>query len=191
MEELRQLRVAIVTTDGFEMEQLCGSLLALQDAAADVEILALHPGEIHGCVGSGSTGSDVLASRSVEQVTPSDFDAIVLPGGKRSADRLRFEPSIVSFVKACHQAGKPIAAIGDSVAVLLAAGLVRGRNVTASPALAEELRAAGACWADKPVVTDGHWITARGTEDLAAFLRETIAVFSRSGPQVVQVAESA
>jgi protease I len=51
-----------------------------------------------------------------------------------------------------------------------------GRRVTSVPAIADDLRNAGAQWEDAEVVVDGNLISSRRPPDLPAFMRTLIGV---------------
>ena len=53
--------------------------------------------------------------------------------------------------------------------MLISAGLVRGRRMTSSRGVADDLVNAGATWVDEPVVVDGNIISSRVPKDLPAF----------------------
>ncbi|MBI2896461.1 MAG: type 1 glutamine amidotransferase [Deltaproteobacteria bacterium] len=110
----------------------------------------------------------VITQLAVENASADDFDAVVIPGGY-SPDRLRTNPRMVELVRDFIRAGKPVAAIGHAVALLVEADVVDGRTVTSWPSIVADLRNAGARWIDRDVVVDGTLITARSPEDLSAF----------------------
>ncbi len=67
------------------------------------------------------------------------------------------------MVRHFAEANKPIAAICHGAQVLTAAGVVKGRKVSAYPAVAPEVRAAGGEYADialDAALTDGNLVTA-------------------------------
>lgn len=100
----------------------------------------------------------------INEVHPRDFAAIYIPGGQ-SPDRLRAHPNVVSLVRDVFRMGKPIGAIGHGAQLLLSAGLVHGRRLTASPTVRVDLEAAGAWVVDREVVVDGNLITSRTSDD--------------------------
>jgi len=106
-----------------------------------------------------------------------DFDAVVIPGGF-SPDILRREPVIVNFVREAHDAGKPIAAICHAPWELISAGVVRGQKLTSYHTIQDDLRNAGAEWTDEEVVVDRNWVTSRQPQDIPAFNREMLKVFT-------------
>ena len=53
--------------------------------------------------------------------------------------------------------------------------------MTSVPAIADDLRNAGAKWADAEVVVDGNFVTSRRPDDLPAFMRAVIEVAVGAG----------
>ncbi len=109
-----------------------------------------------------------------------DYDGLVLPGGVANPDALRTDSDAVAFVKAFFDAGKPVAAICHAPWTLIEADVVRGRTLTSWPSLQTDLRNAGATWVDQEVVRDGSLVTSRNPDDLPAFNREIVELFSGS-----------
>src|SRR5690606_16853569 len=90
--------------------------------------------------------------KTLDQVSASEYDALVLPGGTINPDKLRIEESALSFVKEFFDAGKPIAAICHGPWTLINAGVVKGREMTSYKSIKQDLINAGANWVDKEVV---------------------------------------
>jgi protease I len=102
-----------------------------------------------------------------------DFDAddlvgILAPGGW-APDKLRRDTDVLGRVRELHAAGKMIATICHGPWILISAGIVRGRRLTSSVGIRDDLLNAGAEWLDAPVVVDGNIISARVPKDLPAF----------------------
>ena len=103
------------------------------------------------------------------EVTPEEFDGLVLPGGVSNPDTLRINPDAISFVKHFVLANKPIAAICHGPWTLIEANGVSGQTVTSWPSLKTDLENAGATWVDQEVVVSGSLITSRKPADVPAF----------------------
>jgi uncharacterized protein (DUF2236 family) len=105
-------------------------------------------------------------------------DALLLPGGAVNAGRLRTEPAVQSFIQQINGAGKAMAVICHAPWGLVRAGLARGRTLTSYHTLRDDLRNAGATWADREVVVHGTLVTGRQPSDVPAFTREVLNLFA-------------
>jgi len=110
----------------------------------------------------------VTIDASADQVDPSAFDAVLIPGGY-SPDHLRTDAALVVFLKKFAASGRPMAAVCHGPQLLIEADAVRGRTVTSWPSIRKDVINAGAAWVDREVVEDGNLITSRKPEDLEAF----------------------
>jgi protease I len=179
MASLNGLRVAALTTDGFEEAVLTEPVRTLQASGAHVEIVAPHAGEIQG-LQEATTGRRLTVDRLLHDARPDDYDALLLPGGALSADALRMRAEVQAFVRDVHQAGKPIAAICHAAWVLISAGLVPGRTLTSHFSVQDDVRNAGGTWVDHATVQDGNWLTSRDPHDLEVFLPALVDFFARA-----------
>jgi protease I len=92
-------------------------------------------------------------------------------------------PNAVAFAKAFFDAGKPVAAICHGPWTVIETGAARGRRIASWPSLKTDLRNAGAEWVDQPVVTDGNLVSSRNPDDILAFNRGIIDLFSGAREQ--------
>jgi len=176
-EMLRGKKVAILAADMFERVELEEPRQALEDAGADVEIVSIHDGEIQGFDHFDPAGK-LTVDRTVEEVSPADYDALLIPGGVGNPDQLRGDAKAVEFVRGFHEAGKPMAVICHGPWMLVESEVVHGKKVTSWPTLETDIRNAGGRWVDEEVVVDGNVVTSRKPDDIPAFNREMLRVFS-------------
>jgi protease I len=174
---LKGKKVAILAADMFERVELEEPRKALEDAGGDVEVVSLEEGEIQG-FDHFEPANTVQVDRTIEEVSPDDYDALLIPGGVGNPDQLRGDENVVSFVRSFHEAGKPMAVICHGPWVLVESGVVRGRRVTSWPTLETDIRNAGGDWVDDEVVVDGNLVTSRKPDDIPAFNREMVRIFS-------------
>ncbi|HEX4154485.1 MAG TPA: type 1 glutamine amidotransferase domain-containing protein [Acidobacteriaceae bacterium] len=177
--QLEGKRIAILATDGFEQAELTEPKKNLEKAGAKVTVLSVEktPKEIKGW-DRKDWGEKVKVDRLVSQANPSEFDALVLPGGQINPDKLRMDQDAVDFVKRFAETGKTVAAICHGPWLLVEADLVRGKTVTSWPSVHTDLKNAGANWVDKEVVIDGQFITSRKPDDIPAFSKKIIEALS-------------
>jgi protease I len=175
---INNLRVAVIATDGFEETELTVPVRTLKEAGAKVDVVSPKTGHIQ-AFRHFDKSITVNVDRSLEEVNPGSYDAVMLPGGALNADQIRVEPKLKSFLRQINEASKPIAAICHAPWELVSAGLVRGRKLTSYFTIQDDMRNAGAHWVDEEVVVDGNLVTSRQPSDLPAFNREMIGLFSR------------
>lgn len=176
---LKGRRVAILATDGFEQSELVEPRKGLEAAGAFTKIVSPQTGVIRGW-SFKFWGDGFLVDTVLDQTSPEDFDALLLPGGVFNPDALRMIPKAVAFVKAFFDAGKPVAAICHGPWTIIETGAAKGRKMTSWPSLKTDLTNAGATWLDKEVVVDQGLVTSRKPEDIPAFNREMIKLFEQA-----------
>jgi protease I len=176
---LQGKKVAILATDGFEQSELLEPRKALDEAGATTQVVSPAEGKVKGW-NHKEWGNEVPVDVSLDSAKAEEFDALLLPGGVMNPDQLRMNAKAVEFVKHFTEAGKPVAAICHGPWTLIETGAVRGRTMTSWPSLKTDLKNAGATWVDKEVVSDKGLVTSRKPDDLPAFNREMIRLFSEA-----------
>jgi protease I len=167
---LQGKRVAILMTDGVEQVEYTGPRGFLEEQGAQVTLVSPKQAgeEIQG-FNHMDLGDKFKVELNVRDARPSDFDALVLPGGVANPDQLRLSPDAIGFIREFGHENKPIAAICHGPWTLIDAELVTGRRVTSWPTLQIDLQNAGAEWSDEQVVVDGKLVTSRKPDDIPAF----------------------
>lgn len=179
-EVLRGKTVAVLTADGFNLDELQTAKRILERAGAWVDVVAPKRGWI---LSESDAFDGAMADFSAGAALADDFDALYIPDG-RCIDDLLQNKQAVAFVQDFFELERPVATSGRGVAMFLAAGVVRGRRLTSAAALLLARMTAGAKWLDFPVVQDLGLITAQSSESLPRFLPAFIRSFSeRSFPQ--------
>jgi protease I len=168
MRDISGKKVLILATHGFEQSELEVPRDRLKAAGATVEIASPEAGEIKGWQ-KKDWGAAVKVDKSLDDVRPGDYDAIVLPGGQMNPDTLRGNRQALDLIRAFFDAGKVVAAVCHAPWLLIDTGIARGRQVTSWPTVRTDLENAGANWTDAEVVTDKGLVTSRKPADLEAF----------------------
>jgi protease I len=170
-------KVAILVDQGFEQVELIKPRKALDNAGAETKVVSPQEGEVRGW-NIKKWGKSIAVDVPLESADPSEFDALLLPGGVMNPDKLRINSQAVEFVKHFIDAGKPVAAICHGPWTLIEAGGVQGRTLTSWPSLQTDLRNAGANWVDQEVATDKGLVTSRKPDDIRAFNKKMIEEFA-------------
>jgi protease I len=181
--KLNGMRVAILVTDDFEQVELTEPKKALEQAGATTMIISPNPGQVQGM--NHDVKADMFkVDMTLDQANPSDFDAVMLPGGALNADALRMVPQAQKFVQQMDASGKPMAIICHAPWLLVSARCVKGRTLTSYYTIQDDIRNAGGNWVDKEMVRDGNWVTSRSPKDLGAFNPAMVALFAESKSSV-------
>lgn len=175
---LTGMHVAILVGDGFEQVEMTEPRKALDAAGATTVLVSPCAPEVQG-FNHDDRGERFPVDCSLDQANATDFDALLIPGGVRSPDRLRMEPTAVSFVKQFTEQGKPVAAICHGPWMLVEAGAVKGGKLTSWPSLQTDIRNAGGTWVDEVVVEDNNIVTSRKPDDIPTFSQTMIDLFAR------------
>lgn len=175
--DLSGKRVAIVVANGFEQIEMTDPREALDGAGAETDLVSIEDGEVKGWEHT-EWGETFDVEVPIDDADPDDYDALLLPGGVMSPDRLRRDERVLAFVRAFFEAGKPVAAICHGPWTLIDAGVVEGRRVTSYPSIRRDLENAGAEWVDEEVVVDQGLVTSRKPDDLPAFDAKMIEEFA-------------
>jgi len=136
---------------------------------------------------TASRGVVLLPETTLDAVLDQDFDLVVLPGGLGGAQRLEADQRIAALLRRMTEQGRYVAAICAAPKVLVSAGLVSGREVTAYPGVLDgqpDIKLSSAA-----VVRDGTFITSRGPGTAMDFALSLIEILC--GPAKRNEVESA
>jgi protease I len=76
---------------------------------------------------------------------------------------------VLNLVRQVHEAGGMVATICHGPWILISAGIVRGRRLTSTVGIRDDVVNAGAEWVDEPAVIDRNIVSSRVPKDLPAF----------------------
>jgi protease I len=163
--------VLLLVGDDYEDLELQYPRLRLREAGF-VPVLA---GQAANARYRGKHGYPATSDVALADVRAESFAGIVVPGGWMP-DKLRRDPHVLELVRAFDRQRKLVASICHGGWICISAGVVRGRRYTGSLGIRDDLVNAGACFADAPLVVDGHHVSAQKPDDLPLFLPACLAV---------------
>jgi protease I len=167
-QRLKGKKVAFLATHGVEQVELTEPWKKVEEEGGTPELISLESGEIQG-FDHLDKGDTFKVDRTVEEVSESDYDGLVLPGGVANPDFLRADEEAVAFARSFLEGGKPVAAICHGLWTLVEADVVRDRTITSWPSIRTDIRNAGGNWIDEEVVVDNGLVSSRKPDDLPAF----------------------
>jgi protease I len=159
--------------DVYEDLELWYPKLRLEEAGFSTRLAAP---EIRGY--SGKHGYPATADLRLEDARSADFAGLLIPGGFMP-DKLRRDVKVLSLTREFFEQGKLVAFICHGGWIPISAKILRGRRVTGSRGIKDDLENAGGLWVDEPVVVDGNLISSRTPKDLAPFARAMVEFLAR------------
>ncbi len=176
MATLSGKRIAILTENGFEEEELTSPRQALEQAGAIVDIISPQQTTVRGWK-HDHWSIELPVNVALDEADADNYDGLMIPGGVLNPDKMRINRDCVEFAQQFLQTGKPVAAICHGPQLLIETRLLQGRHMTSYPSVRTDLENAGAHWEDKEVVVDHGLVTSRSPKDLEAFNSKMIEEF--------------
>src|SRR3954464_7454394 len=173
MADIKQSKILIIATNGFEQSELEVPRDQLKSAGAKVTIASPDGKQIMGW-DQKDWGRPADVDIAIADAKCADYDALVIPGGVINPDKMRMDEKIVGLVKEFLASGKIVAAVCHGPWMLVEAGALQDRKATSWPSLKTDMKNAGADWVDQEVVVDDGIITSRNPGDLPAFVKKII-----------------
>ena len=123
---------------------------------------------------SEKPGHNFILNYSFDNVDATQYDGLVIAGG-RAPEYLRLDPKVLDIVRHFFKTNKPVAAICHGIQILTAAGVAKGRTMTAYPAVGPEVTLAGGNFRDvdaSEAVVEGNLVTSPAWPGNSAMTRE-------------------
>jgi protease I len=171
--KLQGKKVIQFVSDDFEDLELWYPVLRLREEGAKVDIVGDEANKKF----IGKYGVPIESNLAFNDINPDDYDALLVPGGW-SPDKLRRYDKVIEITRAMDKDQKPIGQICHAGWVLISANILKGKKVTSTPGIKDDMMNAGAEWLNEAVVVDGHLISSRRPPDLPDYMREFIKVLA-------------
>ncbi|MBN9229218.1 MAG: type 1 glutamine amidotransferase [Legionella sp.] len=170
-------RVAILVANGFEQVEMTKPRQALEQAGFATTLVSPETDKVKGW-NSTQWGEEFPVDLVLKDADANQFDTLLLPGGVINPDALRINDQALKFIKDFHEQKKPIAAICHAPWLFINTGIAQGLRLTSWASVKTDLVNAGAQWLDQETVIDGHILTSRKPDDIPAFNKAMVQLFS-------------
>ena len=176
-QQLAGKTIAILVASGFEETEMTEPQRGLLAAGATMKVVSHEQGLVNGWLGK-AWGHYFPVDVPLSAALAADFDAVLVPGGFRSVEKLQGVAHTQRFLRGFADAGKPMAVCGKAIALLASAERLQGRTVAAASESKDEAAAAGAILSTDPLVTDRNLITVADEYDMEGLKRAIVETFT-------------
>lgn len=154
------MKAMIIAAPGVQDQEFVYPYYRLQEAGYQVDV-AVPDGKVRFVHKSfQGIGGLWLPSTQGLPILPTELpDILILPGGVKAMEKLRLDEGLLEFIAEVDRRGLPIGSICSGAQLLISAKIVRGRRITAYPAMRVDVSNAGATYIEEPVVTDRNLVT--------------------------------
>lgn len=170
---LKGKKVIVLLEEGFEDLEFWVPVMRLREEGASVLVASEEKGKTY----KGKHGLEAISDTKIGSLSPSQIDAIVVPGGW-APDKLRRYESVKKLLKEADSQGKIIGMLCHAGLVGISADIVKGLKATGSEGIKDDLINAGAQWADEPAFRVGNVVWGRVVKDIPDFCRELVKAIS-------------
>ncbi len=158
--------ILIFVHEIYEDLELWYPKIRLEEAGFKTLVAGPEAGKVY----IGKHGYPCKSDITFDQIQPTKFAGLVIPGGF-APDKLRRVPKVLDTVQQMNTAKKPIAFICHAGWVPISAKILKGKHVTGVSAIRDDLENAGARFSDQAVVVDENLISSRTPADLPDFCK--------------------
>jgi len=175
--ELQGKRAAVLVEQMYQEMEVWYPIYRLKEAGCKVTVIGPEAGQTY----PSKLGYPVRSDKAAKDVSPEDFDVVVIPGGYAPDHLRRCEP-MIRLVSSMAEQNKVVAAICHGPWVLCSTQAIKGRKATCFFAIKDDVINAGGKYVDAEVVRDQNLITSRKPDDLPAFMQAVIAAAKELNP---------
>ncbi|HYV97695.1 MAG TPA: type 1 glutamine amidotransferase domain-containing protein [Gemmatimonadaceae bacterium] len=155
--------IAMLVGPEYEDLEVWYPKLRLEAAGHKVPLVGLGEQSYH-----GKHGYPCPVDLSIADLSAADLAGVIAPGGW-APDKIRRDDKVLKLVRDVHKAGGLMATICHGPWIFISADIVRGKRLTGSLGIRDDIINAGAIWEDAAVVEDGNLISSRAPRDLPKF----------------------
>ena len=181
--ELQGKSAAVLVEQMYQEMEVWYPIYRLKEAGCKVTIIGPEAGQTY----PSKLGYPVRSDKAAKDVSPDDFDVVIIPGGYAPDHLRRCEP-MIRLVSSMAEQNKVVAAICHGPWVLCSTQALKGRKATCFFAIKDDVINAGGKYVDAEVIRDGNVITSRKPDDLPAFMQAVLQALKEAKPALAGAA---
>lgn len=155
---LQSQKIAVLMSNGFNEKDFLLIQKSMIDQGASLRIVSTDSGLVNGWDGKG-WGHNFAIDAQLNTALGIDYDALIIPGGQRSLDKLKLTAHSRRFIGSFIAAMKPVVCMGDAVQLMAHTDHLSGRTVAGPESKKGIVETAGATYAGETATVDGTIMT--------------------------------
>ena len=185
---LQSQKIAVLMSNGFNENEFLMIQKAMIAEGAALRIISTDSGLVNGWDGKG-WGHNFAIDAQLNTALGIDYDAVIIPGGQRSLDKLKLTAHSRRFIGSFIAAMKPVICMGDAVQLLAHTDHVSGKTVSGPEAKKAVVETAGGVWSNEAVSMDGTMMTGDVEgEKLGSFVAAAVDMMAQAVSSLKQAA---
>ncbi len=185
---LQSQKVAVLMSNGFNETEFLMIQKAMIEQGAALRIVSTDSGLVNGWDGKG-WGHNFAIDAQLNTALGIDYDALIIPGGQRSIDKLKLTAHSRRFIGSFLAAMKPVVCMGEAVQLLAHTDHLSGKTVSGPESKKGVVETAGGTFAAAPVSMDGLLMTGNTEgEAVAGFVTAAVDMMVQNVSSMKQAA---
>ncbi len=185
---LQSQKIAVLISNGFNEVDFLQIQRAMIDQGAALRIVSTDSGLVNGWDGKG-WGHNFAIDAPLNSALGIDYDAVIIPGGQRSLDKLKLTAHSRRFIGSFIAAMKPVICMGDAVQLLAHTDHLNSKTVSGPESKKGMAETAGATWSNDALATDGLLLTGDTEGDkIASFVAAAVDMMVQNASSLKQAA---
>ena len=117
--------------------------------------------------------------KDINEISHSDYDLLVLPGGVKAMEKIRQNEQLIKFIKDFYELNNKntIACICSGTQLLISAKVVNGKKISGYYSMKDDIINAGGIFTDLPAVVDDKIVTTAHYKDMGPWMAATLNFF--------------
>jgi len=170
-------KALIITWERFQDHELVFPYYALKENNFEVTLMANRIGRIYGDMGCHmlcDVTTDIFEDKSTRKQYLDEYEALLLPGGVKSLEKVRQEKGVLKFIQEWNAANKTIFSICNGAQLMISANILKGRTISGYYSIDIDIENAGATYSRGPVVVDDNIISTPHYDFMGEWMRTCI-----------------
>lgn len=158
MKPLSGTKIAVLIANGFEEKGFLAAQKMMIEMGATIRIISTNQGLVNGWDGA-AWGHNYAVDAPLNTALGVDFDALIVPGGSRSIEKLKMTAHTRRFISSFMAANKPVMVMADAIILMAYAEQLDGCKVSGPEECRQFATSQGAEWSEDALTVDKNMLS--------------------------------